>query len=405
MSQPYNIFNSSEFTDRDSEFERVITILREKSRGALLFEGERGSGKSAFLFELYRRLHEQSEFQPFLIGLFPHSADEFKEKENIWLNSERTFQKQDIPEVLNRLARSLEIDFIQSDDRNFQKDYLARGLAYRASRTVPVLLVDSIYECPEEVRIEIEKYIFAPLLASERVFLILSGRGKRPIWSSPDLQRAEIIALTPLANNDVKEQLSKLEKAGKSKREESEYDEIADLSCGYPLIVRVMAESEKKSLADALDEAIDIIIKDTLPEPERVEKKYSQTRPLIEKLTLVDIPFRIPDVEEYLFPDPKDTNRQAKTSELIALLLASGLLRFERKGYQLNPSVVYPIRKWLARKGQYGNYLVQLKKVSEDLQNSYPSAKAWYQRMLPKEKLPSDHTFLSSNLGKSQYAA
>jgi DNA polymerase III delta prime subunit len=397
MFQPYNVFNSAEFTDRNSEFERVGTILKEKGRGALIFEGERGSGKSTFLFELYRRLHEQSEIRPFLIGLFPYSADEFKEKENIWLNSERTFQKQDIPEVLNRLARSLEIDFIESDNRNFQTDYLARGLAYRASRTVPVLLVDSVYECPEEVRIEIEKYIFAPLLASERVFLILSGRGKRPIWSSPNLQTAEIIALTPLANNDVKEQLSKLEKAGKSKRDESEYDEIADLSCGYPLIVRVMAASEKKSLADALDEAIDIIIKDTLPAPEREEEKYSQTRPLIERLALVDIPFRITDVEEYLFPE--DPEGRAKTNTLVTLLLASGLLRYKGKGYQLNQSVVYPIRKWLARKGQYDNYLVQLTKASEDLQKSYPSSKAWYQRMLPKEKSPSDH------MGKSQYAA
>jgi hypothetical protein len=403
MSQPYNVFHSAEFTDRDLEFKHVLTILKEKSRGAVIFEGARGSGKSAFLFELYRRLHEQSEIRPFLIGLFPYSADEFKEKENIWLNPAREFHQQDIPNVLKRLAHYLEIEFIETEDLSFQKDYFARGLAYRKSKTVPVLLVDSIYECTEDVRIEIEKYIFAPLLASERVFLILSGRGKRPIWSSPELQTAEIIPLEPLKKDDVKNQLAKLKEAGKSKRDESEYDEIANLSCGYPLIARVMAESEKKSLTDALDEAIDIIIKDALPKAEREEKKYSQTRLHIEKLALVDIPFRIPDVEAYLFPD--DPERRAKTNELVALLLASGLLRYEGKGYQLNPSVTHPIRKWLARKEQYSNYFVQLTKVSEDLQEAYPSAKAWYQRMLPKEGLPSDHTFLSSNLGKAQYAA
>ncbi len=403
MSQPYNVFHSAEFTDRDSEFERVSAILKEKSRGVLIFEGARGSGKSAFLLELYRRLHEQSEIRPFLISLLPYFADEFKKKENIWLNSERAFQQQDIPEVLSRLARSLEIDFIESEDLNFQKDYFARGLAYRKSKTVPVLLVDSVYECPEEVRIEIEKYIFAPLLASERVFLILSGRGKRPIWSSPELQMAEILTLDPLEHAYVKEQLVKLKKAGKSKRNETEYDEIADLSCGYPLIVRVMAESEQKVLADALDEAIDIIIKDTLPETEREEKKYLQTRALIEKLALVNIPFRIPDVEAYLFPD--DPERRAKTNELVNVLLASGLLRYEGKGYQLNPSVVHPLRKWLASKGQYGNYLIQLTKVSQDLQETYPSAKTWYQRMIPAQSSPSDHTLYSSNLGKTQYAA
>jgi hypothetical protein len=152
-----------------------------------------------------------------------------------------------------------------------------------------------------------------------------------------------------------------------------------------------------------LDEAIDIIIKDTLPEPEREEKKYSETRAQIEKLSLVDIPFRIPDIEEYLHPD--DTERRAKMNNLIALLLASGLLRYEGKGYQLNQSVVHPIRKWLAGKGQYAEYLDQLTKASRKLQDDYPSAKAWYQRMLPTESSPSNHTFFSSNLGKGQYTA
>lgn len=402
MSQPYNVFNSAEFADRDSEFKRVSAILKEKNRGVLIFEGARGSGKSAFLLELYRRLQDQNEIHPFLIGLLPYSADEFKENENIWLSPEQAFQKQDIPAVLKRLAHYLGIDFIESEDRDFQKDYFARGLAYRESKNVPVLLVDSVYECPEEVRIEIEKYIFAPLLASERVFLILSGRGKRPIWSSPELQMAEIITLVPLERDDVKEQLAKLKKAGKSKRDESEYDEIADLSGGYPLIARVMAESEKKSLTDALDKAIDIMIKDTLPEPEQEGEKYSQTRSQIEKLSLVDIPFRIADVEAYLYPD--DPERRAKTNELVALLLASGLLRYEGKGYQLNPSVTHPTRKLLARKGQYGDYLNQLAKASRKLQEDYPSAKAWYQRMLPAEGTSSNHTFLSSNLGKTEYA-
>lgn len=63
MSQPYKIFNSTEFTDRDEEFERVHTALSEKNRGVLIFEGERGSGKTTFLFELYRRLNEERELR------------------------------------------------------------------------------------------------------------------------------------------------------------------------------------------------------------------------------------------------------------------------------------------------------------------------------------------------------
>jgi hypothetical protein len=399
MLQPsYRVkeFDHNDFTDRDAEFERVEMFMRERNRGVLIFEGERGSGKTTFLFELYRRLHEQNELRPFLISLFPYSASEFKDRENIWLNTERHFQRDDISNVLNRLARYLEIETIETDDRDFQKDYFARGLAYRAAKTVPVLLVDSIYECPDETRIDIEKHILAPLLASERVFIILSGRGKRPIWSRPELRDADIIELHPLEYKFVTEQLEKLKKQGKSKREPNEYEAIADLSGGYPLIVRVMAESDK-SLPSALDDAIHIIIQDTLPESER--ENLDSIRPLIEKLALVDIPFRIPDVEEYLFGEDKD--RRAKTNNLVALLLASHLLRYERKGYQLNQSVVQPIRKWLAWKKQDTEYRRQLQNISAKLQAEYPSAKAWYQQMLSAEPSLPKMNFNALNTGKA----
>lgn len=386
MSQQYKVkeFDHNDFTDRDLEFERVEMFMRERNRGVLIFEGERGSGKTTFLFELYRRLNDRGEMRPFLISLFPYSASEFKDRENIWLNPEGRFQRDDIPNVLNRLARYLEIETIETDDRDFQKDYFARGLAYRASKTVPVLLVDSIYECLDETRIDIEKYVLAPLLASERVFIILSGRGKRPIWSRPELRDPEIIELDPLQNIFIKEQLEKLKEQGKSKRNSVEYDAIADLSGGYPLIVRVLAESDKP-LPDALDDAITIIIEDTLPESER--ENLDSIRPLVEKLALVDIPFRIPDVDEYLYGS--DPERRAKTNNLINLLLESYLLRYEGKGYRLNQSVIYPIRKWLAWKKQDSEYREQLQDISAKLQAEYPSAKAWYQRMLPgKTSLP-----------------
>jgi DNA polymerase III delta prime subunit len=386
MPQPYRIFHSAEFTNRDSEFERVDTVLKEKSRGTLIFEGERGSGKTTFLFELYRRLSEQRELRPFLLSLFPYSASEFENYKNIWINTQRRFQKDDIPEVLNRLAGYLEIEPIETDDRDFQKDYFARGLAYRVSKTIPVLLVDSIYECPDDIRIELEKYILAPILASERVFIILSGRGKRPAWSRPELQNAEIFDLPPLAEEHVKEQLEKMKSA-----RVAEYRQIADLSDGYPLIVRVMGES-KKDLTNALNDAIEIIIQDVLPKNVNDESEYTETRSQIEKLSLVGIPFRIPDVEDYLYPN--DPEQRTKTNNLVKLLLESRLLRYEGKGYQINRSVIHPIRKWLNLQRQRADYqdnLLQLKRVSKKLQEDYPSASTWYQRMIPTNLITAQH--------------
>ncbi len=379
MLQPYKIFNSAEFIDRDSEFERVGAFLKEKSRGVIIFEGERGSGKTTFLFELYRRLQEQHELRPFLISLFPHSAPEFASNKNIWLNSERQFQKSDVPDVLNHLAHYLEVEVIETDDRDFQKDYFARGLAYRASKTIPVLLVDAIYECPDEIRLEIEKYILVPLLASERVFIILSGRGKYPIWSRPELQNAEIWKLEPLEKAFIREQLEKLKELGKLKRDPSEIDAIVELSSGNPLIARVLAES-KKPLLDALSEAIDIMIEDALPPGISDEEKH-EIRSQVEKLALVDIPFRSIDVEEYLYGN--DPERRRKTDRVFNILKASHLMVYEGKGHHLNQSLVDPIRKWLKLQGRADKYLEQLRAVSLRLQKEYPTVKGWYERMLP----------------------
>lgn len=398
MLQPYKIFNSAEFTDRDAEFERVEAFRKERNRGVLIFEGERGSGKTTFLFELYRRLIEHRELRPFLISLFPYSAPEFESNKNNWLNTERPFQKDDVSAILNRLASYLEIDPIETDDRDFQKDYFARGLAYRSAKNTPVLLVDSIYECSDNTRIEFEKYILAPILASERVFVILTGRGKRPIWSRPELRDADIIKLEPLKPNFVVEQLDNLKKQGKLKRDPSEYAAIADLSGGYPLIVRVMAESNKQ-LSAALDEAINIIIEETLPEGGR--GNLENIRPFIERLALVSIPFRIPDVDEYLYGD--DPNRRAKTNQLVNLLLESYLLRYEGKGYQLNQSVVHPIRKWLALKGRGFEYMEQLQQISVKLQEEYPTARAWYQQMLPSKTSLPKNIFNPLNASKTHH--
>lgn len=384
MIQPYKVFNSAEFTNRVSDFEQINAILKEKNRGAVIFEGDRGSGKTTFLFELYRRLQSRSELRPFLINLFPYSAPEFEKQENLWLDTEKHFQKEDIPHTLKRLSGYLGTAVLESDDLSLQKDYLARALAYRDASTTPVLLVDSIYECAEDVRIDIEQHILAPMLASERVFLILSGRGKRPIWSRPELQQAKIITLSPLPTEFVRDQLEKLAKTGKLKRKASEYNEIAELSDGYPLLVRLMAASEPdETLPDALNKALDVLIKEVLPEGAQEEQRYNDIRIQIEKLSLVSIPFRIPDVEEYLYPAARTP--RANTSALVNLLLSSYLLRFEGKGYQLNQSIAAPMRKWLARQKATKNYLRTLTEVSQKLQKEYPNAAKWYQRMLPMQ--------------------
>src|SRR3990172_5025584 len=100
----YKIFRSVEFVNRSAEIERAHNVLKERNRGVINFEGDRGSGKTTLVFELYRRFHERSDLSPFLIGLFPYSAPEFQGESDIWINQERSFAREDIPALLNKLA-------------------------------------------------------------------------------------------------------------------------------------------------------------------------------------------------------------------------------------------------------------------------------------------------------------
>jgi len=65
----YKIFRSIEFVNRSAEIERTQNVLNTRNRGVIIFEGDRGAGKSSLLFELYRRFQQQSNLRPFLISL------------------------------------------------------------------------------------------------------------------------------------------------------------------------------------------------------------------------------------------------------------------------------------------------------------------------------------------------
>jgi len=376
MSDALKTFSSKEFVNRSREIESVFDAIKSKSKGVLIFEGDKGSGKTTLLFELYRRLSEDSALSPFLVSLSAYSAPEFTTKPTGCWVEQKDFTRDDVMPLLKAVAKHLDVDFIETDQKDLQKEYLAKSFATRnASASAPVLLVDSIYECSEELRNEIEKYIFSSILSSEKVFLILSGRGKRPVWVRQELQTAEISPLSNLAEDYVKEMLKKI----KSPRV-SQYKEISRLSGGYPLIARVMGTSNK-DLPEALSDAIDMMLADAMPS----EKDWETIRAQVEKLSLVNITFRISDVEDYIFPNEKD--RHIKTVQVIEKLNDANLMRYEGKGYQLNKSLLFPLRNYILEKQnseEYQSYIRDLEEVSQHLQTEYPAAKSWYQRMVPE---------------------
>lgn len=363
----YRTYKSEEIVPRP-EVEKIIADVKNKPKGVFVLEGDRGAGKTSTLLTLYRYYLQEPGYIPFFIGLFPYSAPEFARQETLWL-TDKKFTKEDIPALLQKITRALQIDFIESRDPEYQREYIAKQLANRTGASTPVILVDSIYECAETVRSQIEQDIILPLLASNKVAVLLSGRGKRPNWSSPELRNAEIIKLELPGQEFVCEQLKKMKS-----RHVGEHQLIARWSGGCPLVVRILGKAEKVSL-DVLDQAIDILIRESLSEEGL--KSYEEMRATIEKLALLEQTFREGDVLNYLYPN--DPEKRTKTARITRLLLESYLLEWdaegERRGYRLNQTIAWPVKTWLLEQtDERGKqYKLDWENSVEILIKTYPS--------------------------------
>lgn len=366
-SEEYKTYKSEEIVSRP-EVEYLIGQIKNKPKGVFVLEGDRGAGKTSTLLTMYRHYLQTPGYIPFFIGLFPYSAPEFDRRDTLWL-TDKKFVDADISALLQQITRALEIDFIESRDPEYQREYIAKQLANRVGASTPVILIDSIYECDEMVRSQIEQDIILPLLASSQVAILLSGRGKRPNWSSPELRNAEIIKLKLPGEDFVREQLAKMKS-----RHVNEYERIARWSGGCPLVARILGKAEKVSL-DVLDQAIDILIHESLSEESL--KSYQEMRSVIEKLALLEQTFREGDVQNYLYPG--DPEKRTKTAQMTRLLLESYLLEWdadgERRGYRLNQTIAWPVKAWLLEQPEKrGNqYRLDWENSVEILVKNYPS--------------------------------
>lgn len=379
-------FRVEEFVDRENSINIVLSLVERKGRSVIIFEGDRGCGKTALLLKLYSDLQSRSDLQVFFMGLESTRHPEFELRGNFFINPDQVYSEGTLSEVLQRIAKSFNLTTLTTSLPEAQKEYLARDLAQRMDNKMAVLLIDSIYERGQDLRRSLETYLLTPFLGANNVTIILSGRGKRPVWGHPDLRAAEIITLTPFTTEDVRKQLVSMKSQW---LEDAEL--IMRLSGGYPLFVRILGEcdysrnNKHQILQNALDKAINTAVFDVFPK-ETSSVKKELLRLHIEKLALVPDRFRIPDIEKYLFPNyqsPEQVRHQ--TDEVIKSLLAHSLLKYERGGYLLNQSIKHPIQNWLS----FGQNTIRLKKYTNELIANFtilaeenPDAVSYYGAMI-----------------------
>jgi len=374
----YNVFESDKMVAR-AQVDEIITQARESKKGIFILEGGRGAGKTCALLSLYHHYLQEAKTKVFFVGLFPYKAPEFSSKDNIWLSQDEKFTKKDIPNLLKKITKYLGVDFIEALDDENRREYLAQQLAQRISEDKTILLVDSIYECDESVRKEIENNILTPLLSSNAVSIILSGRGKRPIWTAPEFREAQYVQLISPGEEFVQEQLKKL-----GSKHLHQWKKILDWSGGCPLVVRILGESEEIS-RKVLGDAVDILIRETLKEG-LPESEYASIHKTLQRLALLRSPFRELDVEQYLFGDKPE--RRSETNRMMQRLLESNLLEWDdtgsRRGYRIDQTIAYSLRVWVEQDANLlAQYQQDWEKSVKTIKENYPSVKLEeYQSMI-----------------------
>jgi tRNA A37 threonylcarbamoyladenosine biosynthesis protein TsaE len=276
----YKTYRSEEVVQRSEVRKGIIEKVGKKAKEIFILEGDRGAGKTTALLELYKYYQSQPEFAPFFIGLFQYEAAEFAGADNLWISSssDGRLEEKDILELLKKITDYLNIKFIKSLDDDIQREYLSKELSQKQSKKRLVLIVDSIYECSDETRRNIENYFLIPALSSNQVTIILSGRGRRPVWTSPEFRDAQIVPLISFGEQQVKEQLKKF-----NSKHLDQWNDIKDWSGGFPLVVRILGEGKEIS-EKRLSLAVDILIRDALKS--EYQPKQKEIRAHIERLSL-----------------------------------------------------------------------------------------------------------------------
>lgn len=339
----HRIFLSSKYVTREPEKRQVLDALSTRRSGVFIFEGDRGVGKTSLLFSLFLTLNKKPDVKPFLVSLFPYEAPEMKDFENVWIDRDNPFAVKELNHLLQMVTAYWGIKDIPEAGDEMRKEYIARGLAAAQESATPVLIIDSIYECADDVRQALEEYLITPLISSGRGFIILSGRGKSPVWLRPELRQEQPSQLEKFERSQVIELLQKIESKHMDKA-----DLIYKLSAGYPLLVRLLGAADQEP-EDYLDDAINILIQETLPD-EQDSDEYKETRKKLEKLAVIPTVFRPMEVENYLFEDEEPNRRKARTSAFVNTLLGRHIMKYKDGGYSINQSISEPLNEYLSLK-------------------------------------------------------
>ena len=226
------VYQADLFVNREKEIETVTKALENIARGdaeqvrTIVFQGERGLGKSWLALHLHRSVLKQTSSDPppayrilsLLICLTPPPERLQKGEREWYITNDNQIASGDerhyehlLQELLAWIAKQL--DIVRSPYASLRdlSAWLAQDLRKKLESEqdlIICLILDSVFEANRSFLDYLERYLLAAFAALPRVLIIMTGRGRPYLWKSPYLRlEREDQSLTPFSLEQVAEQI------------------------------------------------------------------------------------------------------------------------------------------------------------------------------------------------------
>jgi hypothetical protein len=240
-------YSPDKFVNREAEIQLVMEAATVLARGtdgskpAIIFQGERGIGKSWLLKHLSDELKKSVNSTVFLLDLA-----EYRDQ-----NSDLA-----VRDVLKKLAtEALEQSRIDGVSLAELSRALKQAMRPILEKQPLILLIDTVYESDWKILEGLENFLLGPLVSEPRTMIVLAGRGRPYPWKTLELRiQAQPIRLEPFPNKALTQKQLELQHG----QPVSRVDQIHEISGGNPLTNYLLAACDSQT--DALDEVIEGIL-------------------------------------------------------------------------------------------------------------------------------------------------
>jgi hypothetical protein len=277
-------YSPEAFVDREVEIALVHGLTQQILQGetdrprAVIFQGERGSGKSWLVLHLMRTVLPASGTIPLLISLgTPGDLPPADNELFINVSPDAISPDEATRTILAWLTDRLKTTTAENASARELATWLVRDVENLYPVQALVVIVDSALEADWGFLAQLETHLLAPLALLSRVLIVMTGRGQPYSWESPYLRvdvRNE--QLQPFDEANIQRQLERQHiKSSKTPKE------IFDLGGGHPLANLLLAQNE--NTLEAMEQAVEVLLSVVQP-----AHRYQQVRQYFEALCVLD---------------------------------------------------------------------------------------------------------------------